>query len=240
MSRWSVWQIGRGGAPERVGTYTSGADARRVLRSAIPRGAAVDPDGEVSEARGVSPAHVTAIEAAAEAWLATAEAPTMPAPPEVIEIPEPEGPLPVAFEPPVVEPPVRSYAERVEDLRAEIARGRPSADLEHLRAMLADETASRALAEQQRDTALATVALRQSDCDARDIRIADLDAALRECSAQLDAARARIRAQDEELAVAAARLARRDHTVADLRAQLADAAETPIQTIQRRLSERAR
>lgn len=280
MSVWTVWQIARDGAPERVGSYPSGADARRVLRASITRGATVDPEGEVDEARGVAPRDVTAIERAAEAWLASATAPTptVPAPAEVIEIPalveddvEPvgvgaatEAPLPVAFEPPVVEPAPRSYAERVEDLRAEIARGRPSADLEHLRVQLADATA-RAAAEaelssvtarldsvhvmlatacDQRDAALATVTLRQSDCDARDLRIATLNeereglaAALRERSAQLSTAQARIRAQGEEIAVAATRLARRDRTIAGLRAQLARAAETPVQTIHRRLAE---
>jgi predicted nucleic acid-binding protein len=244
MSRWSVWQIGRGGAPERVGTYTSGADARRVLRSAIPRGAAVDPDAEVSEARGVSPAHVTAIEAAAEAWLATAEAPTMPAPPEVIEIPEP------AFEPPVVEH-VVPYAERAAEVRVERV----------LRAMVAamesplDEGAAPVVElrvdDSVRALALDEYAERTTAAEAFAVQAEKDLTVLRE---QIDQERAQVRALTAErdglriaLDDARAQLARRPAKIVRLAAppapkprRVRKATETPLGTIMRRIDERAR
>ena len=223
MTRWSVWQIGRGGAPERVGSYTSGPDARRVLRASILRGAAVDPDGEVSEARGIAPRDVAAIEAAAEAWLATV--PTMPAPPAVIEIPAPEqpvvgigaateAPLPVVVEPPVVEP-CEDAPHPLGCVEKEFTI-QPTAEVERLRIALADATASAVAAEE---------------------RVADLERQL----ARTDLA-----------------LAARDRTIANLRTELAEAhahpvvritapvrrraqraPETAVQTLWRRLAERA-
>lgn len=295
---WSVWQIGRGGAVERVGSYTSGADARRVLRSSILRGAAVDPDGEVNEARGISPAHVTAIEAAADEWLATA-APTMPAPAAVIEIPEPlgiiredegepdalavgigattepprcrtthhddcdcqrdargeprvEAPLPVPFEPPVVEPAPRSFAGRAADLRAEITRGIPSADIEHLRIALADATARAVAAEQ-------SIAQMQAVLDGARAAATALDTRAERAEGERDALASSLRERSEQLDAARRDITTRDRTIATLRAELAAKAhpvvrvapkpravrkaavgETPLGTIMRRLSERAR
>ena len=297
MSRWSVWQIGRGGAVERVGTYTSGADARRVLRSSILRGVAVDPDGEVNEARGISPAHVTAIEAAADEWLATA-APTMPAPAAVIEIPEPlgiiredegepdalavgigattepprcrtthhddcdcqrdahgeprvEAPLPVPFEPPVVEPAPRSFAGRAADLRAEITRGIPSADIEHLRIARADATARAVAAEQSiaqmqavLDGARATAAALDTRAERAESERDALASSLRERSEQLDAARRDITTRDRTIATLRAELAAKAHPVVRVapkpRRVRKAAGETPLGTIMRRLSERSR
>ena len=297
MSRWSVWQIGRGGAVERVGTYTSGADARRVLRSSILRGVAVDPDGEVNEARGISPAHVTAIEAAADEWLATA-APTMPAPAAVIEIPEPlgiiredegepdalavgigattepprcrtthhddcdcqrdargeprvEAPLPVPFEPPVVEPAPRSFAGRAADLRAEITRGIPSADIEHLRIARADATARAVAAEQsiaQMQAVLggarATAAALDTRAERAESERDALASSLRERSEQLDAARRDITTRDRTIATLRAELAAKAHPVVRVapkpRRVRKAAGETPLGTIMRRLSERSR
>ena len=285
MSRWSVWQIGRGGAVERVGTYTSGADARRVLRSSILRGVAVDPDGEVNEARGISPAHVTAIEAAADEWLATA-APTMPAPAAVIEIPEPlgiiredegepdalavgigattepprcrtthhddcdcqrdargeprvEAPLPVPFEPPVVEPAPRSFAGRAADLRAEITRGIPSADIEHLRIARADATARAVAAEQSiaqmqavLDGALAdataravaaeqSIAQMQAVLDGARATAAALDTRAERAESERDALASSLRERSEQLDAARRDITTRDRTIATLRAELA-------------------
>lgn len=261
MSAWTVWQIDRAGRPERVGSYAHGADARRVLRASITRGAVVDPEGEVDEARGVASRDVTAIEHAAEAWLATA--PTAPAPAEVVKIPAPveedvepvgvgaatEAPRgmsqtaidaireqyahdcalpdePSALLPEDVEPAPRSYAERVEDLRAEIARGRPSSDVEHLRVQLADATARAVAAE----------------------------AARLELDVEHAADMVRVAERDRTIAALRAQLAQRDRTIANLRAELAEQAhpvvriaaprvrrvvraETPVETMHRRLAE---
>jgi len=71
--------------------------------------------------------------------------------------------------------------ERVEALNEEV---------DDVRSDLGDERAAHALAREQRDTALATVALRQRDCDARDRELADLRAALGVEREALDASRA--------------------------------------------------
>lgn len=266
MSRWSVWQIGRGGAPERVGTYASGADARRVLRSAIPRGAAVDPDGEVNEARGISPAHVTAIEAAADEWLCAAAVVSAPTQ-DVVEITEPlgiireeavepdapavgigattESPLPVSFEPPVVEPAPLSFAERAADLRAEIARGIPSADIEHLRVQLADANARAVAAEEATaqmqavlDGVRATTAALDTRAERAEAERDALAASLRERSEQLDTARRTIAALRAELAAVSTHPVVRIN--APTRRRPAPCVETAVETLMRRLDERAR
>lgn len=284
---WSVWQIDRAGRPERVGSYLTGADARRVLRTAVTRGAAVDPEGVIDDGddRGISTMQCRMIETAAEAWLATATAPTVPAPAAVVEIPaapediEPvsmgaatevpapvEASLPVAFEPPVIEPAPRSYAERVEDLRAEIARGRPSADLEHLRVQLAAATSRAAAAE---EALAAAAAERRASLDAEQTIIgAALDAESERAARvlaeqQRDVALAAVTlrqsdcdARDRTIAALRADLRGRDRTIANLRAELAAAQhahpvvritaprvrrvvreETPVETLRRRLAE---
>lgn len=218
MSRWSVWQVGRGGAPERVGTYQSGADARRVLRSAIPMGAAVDPDGEVNEARGVSPAHIREIERAAETWLATAAAPTMPAPPAVIEIPEPVAAA--APEAPALPGPVRCGAVRL----APVVELRIDDDL--------------------RDLALDEYAGRTTAAEAFAVQAEKDLAALRD---ELDAARAKILALTAErdgLRIALddarhpAKIVRLTAPPAPKPRRVRKAAgETPLGTIARRLAE---
>lgn len=221
MSAWTVWQIDRAGRPERVGSYPSGADARRVLRAAITRGAVVDPEGEVSEARGIAPRDVAAIEDAAAAWLASATASTMPEPP-----PATEAPLPVAFEPPVVEP--------CEDA--------PHPEIERLRIALADATA-RAVAAEDRVTEL-------------ERQLARTDLALAGATARADAAERREAGLTEAMRRLARDLAARDRTIANLRAELAEAhahpvvriaapvrrralraPETAVQTLWRRLAE---
>lgn len=217
MSRWSVWQIGRGGAVERVGTYTSGADARRVLRATILSGAAVDPDGEVSEARGVSPAHVTAIEAAAEAWLAT------------VNDTEPvgvgaatEAPLPIAFESPVVEDDV------VERLRIALADATA-------RAVAAEEATARMQA--VLDGVRATAAALDTRAERAEAERDQLAASLRERSEQLDAARRTIAKLRAELAAThpVVRVAAKPRAV-----RKTPSGETPVGTLFRVIRERAR
>lgn len=222
---WSVWQIGRGGAVERVGTYTSGADARRVLRATILAGAAVDPDGEVSEARGVAPAHVTAIERAAEEWLATETTPTVPAPAAVIEIPEPTEEHPVDDGHPVG---TGSTTEAARAVAAEEAAAQMQAVLDGARAAAAalDTRATRAEAGCVAATARA---------DAAEGRETVLVATLRGRSEQLDAARRTIAKLRAELAAT--------HPVVRVAAKprrRARATETPLGTLFRRIDERAR
>lgn len=207
MTRWSVWQIGRGGAPERVGSYTSGPDARRVLRASILRGAAVDPDGEVSEARGIAPRDVAAIEDAAAAWLASATAPTMPEPP-----PATEAPLPVAFEPPVVEP-CEDAPHPLGCVEKEFTIP-PHPEVERLRIALAD-VAARAVAAEDRVTEL-------------ERQLARTDLALAGATARADAAERREAGLTEAMRRLARDLAARDRTIANLRAELAEAHAHPV------------
>lgn len=234
MSAWTVWQV-ISGAPERMGPFASRGDALRVFRTTAKRRSAVyRDDARHEESEDLSARDGAAMDAAVRAWFERAA--PVPAPAAVVELPAPEddhvepvgvgaateAPLPVAFEPPVVEPAPRSFAERAADLRAEIVRGRPSANVEHLRVQLADATARAVAAEEAlaEATSRAVTAERRASLDSEQTIVdAVLDAEAERAARA--AATAERDALDEELAVALSRLGERDRTIAALRAQLA-------------------
>lgn len=145
----SVWHFDRQGRPELVGAYPHPVDARRVLRTSVPRGVVVDADGDLIEDRGaLSLSERRALVAAAEAWGesraaandaveawpqhatpdegepdALAEVVGVGAATEVPAPASPEAPLPVAWDAPVVETPAEPVADvaviEVARLRAE-------------------------------------------------------------------------------------------------------------------------
>lgn len=73
----TVWRLARG-AFERVGAFAHPSDAKRLLRTTIQRGAAIDGDGEVIDSRGLERSELAALERAVAEWLAA------PAPPPAV------------------------------------------------------------------------------------------------------------------------------------------------------------
>lgn len=173
--RCSVWQITSEECIELVGRYAHPADARRVLRTAIQRGAAFDDDGELLDERGLKNVALARIESRVAAWLATElapEAPTMPAPPEVC--PSPTLPPPATVPAPTTEPAglFDGPPEIVRDLRTPVLYalpGRRVDELATLRARVAELEAIAAEASRTADAAARVaeaLALRLSTAEA--------------------------------------------------------------------------
>lgn len=251
MSAWTVWQV-ISGAPERMGPFASRGDALRVFRTTAKRRSAVyRDDARHEESEDLSARDGAAMDAAVRAWFERAA--PVPAPAAVVELPAPEddhvepvgvgaateAPLPVAFEPPVVElcedaPHPLGCVEKEFTIQ-------PTAEVERLRIALADATARAVAAEDQ----LITCAMH---ADERERGLLEALAAAEERVADLERQLART-----DLALAA-----RDRTIANLRAELAEAhahpvvriaapvrrraqraPETAVQALWRRLAERA-